>query len=376
MKTSYLTAICLSALLSACHNHRNSGALDLSEIPIQTIKISVDKAYYDSTMAYAHDTAFVILHENNDVMFSNPDKIFEQGNIFFVLDRHDARTVVSFSLNGEPLTKYGKVGQGPGEYVSPWDVDADSTGVYILDSNSKKVIRYDRAGKFIGEKNIPFIAEGFRRLKDGNFLFNILPDGKSTPSLCVTDSMMNPIKSVLSYPEGYLGGWSTNDRLRKVGSDIFFYGSPADTLTVLNPNGEISSFMVFDFQDKSVPQKAKLDFLAFDQEESHKDYLMWLNAPMAITGNLWIGWAGDGGVNEYIVLFNPKDNKCGVRTFTNSSSVYDIVLPMCADGEGHVASLLMEEVAKECRDYDALPDSVRNALSSGDRALLIYKFPD
>ena len=47
-------------------------------------------------------------------------------------------TVVSFTTTGKAYAKYGKIGQGPGEYIKPWDIDVDSAFVYVLDSNRKK----------------------------------------------------------------------------------------------------------------------------------------------------------------------------------------------------------------------------------------------
>ncbi len=88
-------------------------------------------------------------------------------------------------------------------------MDVDETGVYVLDTNSKKVIHYSEEGTFLGERSLPFFADALKRLKNGNFIFNITPDGKQLPALVVTDSLMNPVGRSNSYPEGYVGGCST-----------------------------------------------------------------------------------------------------------------------------------------------------------------------
>lgn len=51
-------------------------------------------------------------------MFSCADKIIDQSAL---------RTVVSFKKDGTSDIKYGRVGQGPGEYVFPWDMHVDET---------------------------------------------------------------------------------------------------------------------------------------------------------------------------------------------------------------------------------------------------------
>ena len=85
-------------------------------------------------------------------------------------------------------------------------MDIDETGVYVLDTNSKKVIHYNESGNLIGERKIPFFADAIKRLKNGNFIFNITPDGTQIPSLIYTDSLMNPIWNSRPYQEGYVGG--------------------------------------------------------------------------------------------------------------------------------------------------------------------------
>ena len=70
-------------------------------------------------------------------MYADLDKLIVRNGKYFVLDSFGARTVVSFTKNGDPLGKYGNVGQGPGEYVLPMDMDVDSSGVYILDARAK-----------------------------------------------------------------------------------------------------------------------------------------------------------------------------------------------------------------------------------------------
>ena len=172
-------------------------------------------------------------------MFSCADKIIEYNNKYYILDKSSLRTVVSFKKDGTPDTKYGRIGQGPGEYVFPWDMDIDETGVYVLDTNSKKVIHYNESGNLIGERKIPFFADAIKRLKNGNFIFNITPDGTQIPSLIYTDSLMNPIWNSRPYQEGYVGGYTTCGIFRNSNLGLCFYRSPSDSLAILDENGKL-----------------------------------------------------------------------------------------------------------------------------------------
>lgn len=365
----------LVGMLSACSYYEKKVESIVSpNCEISTVKISIDEAYYDSVASRISDTTFLILDEDDKTMFSYVDKIMAYRDKFYVLDKNESRTVVSFEKDGSPGHRYGRVGQGPGEYVFPWDMDVDETGVYVLDTNSKKVIHYSEEGMFLGERSLPFFADALKRLKNGNFIFNITPDGKQLPALVVTDSLMNPVGRSNSYPEGYVGGCSTGYIFRKNGSEVAFYRSPSDTLIMLDESGKTDAFVVFDFLGKAIPEEAKTNYLAFRGSGVTKDYLRLVNNPIAVSDSIWVGLVEDGE-DQYTILFNPLKNQCGGRKFTDASSVYDMIEPIFSDGKGTLFSLISWELKDRCRDYESLPDTVKNALDNGNRVLLIHKFP-
>ena len=53
-------------------------------------------------------------------MYADLDKLIVRNGKYFVLDSFGARTVVSFTKNGDPLGKYGNVGQIPANMSCPW----------------------------------------------------------------------------------------------------------------------------------------------------------------------------------------------------------------------------------------------------------------
>lgn len=364
----------LFVILSACSgNKRVVDAPVLSAKEIKEVEISVNGTYYDFITKNISDTAFVILHENNNTMYSNADKIMSYNDKYYVLDRSTFRTVVSFKKDGSPVTRYGHIGQGPGEYVFPWDIDVDETGVYVLDTNSKKVIHYSEQGTLLNERAIPFFADAIKRLENGNFMFNITPNGEQISSLVITDSLMNPIREMLPYVEGYVGGCSTSDIFRKNSIGICFYRSPLDSLMFLDESGSIKSLIFLNFLDKSIPPKAKTDYVAFRQSGDSKSYLRLVNTPIALSDSIWVGLVEDGS-HQYTLIFNPLTNHCGGKKFTRNSSVFDMIEPMFSDGKGTVVSLISGELENRCMDYKSLPDTIKNALSLGNRVLLIHKF--
>lgn len=372
---SVIIQITLLFLFSSCSNRKkNNFETGIpSDCNIYKVDISTNETYYDSIVSLISDTSFVILKEKGNVMFSYANKIIEYNDKYFILDKSSLRTVISFKKDGSPITKYGQIGQGPGEYVFPWDIDIDETGLYVLDTNSKKVIHYSEDGSFLGEQKIPFFADAIKRQENGNFIFNTTPDGTQKPSLIYTDSTMNIIYKSMNYKNNYVGGYTTNNILRNNNIGLNFYRAPLDSLTILDRNGGIKAFIVFDFLDKSVPQIAKTDYIAFSTSKRSTDFLHFVNNPICISDSIWIGLIEDGH-NQYTAIFNPFTNKCGCKKFTKKSSVYDIIEPQLSDNKGTIISLISQELENICEDYNSLPDSIINALNEGNRVLLINRF--
>jgi len=66
--------------------------------------------------------------------------VFEGGNMCFYI----------FDKNGKYVRKFGKVGQGPGEYMSISAVEIDKQGnIYILDTDNMRFTYYSGSGEYI-----------------------------------------------------------------------------------------------------------------------------------------------------------------------------------------------------------------------------------
>lgn len=91
----------LVGMLSACSYYEKKAESIVSpNCEISTVKISIDEAYYDSVASRISDTTFLILDEDDKTMFSCIDKIMAYRDKFYVLDKNESRTVVSFEKDG------------------------------------------------------------------------------------------------------------------------------------------------------------------------------------------------------------------------------------------------------------------------------------
>ncbi len=68
-----------------------------------------------------------------------------------VLDRSIAKTVFLFDINGKFITKIGRIGKGPGEYLSPSSISADEAMgiIAVYDGRLNSVLLYGINGDYI-----------------------------------------------------------------------------------------------------------------------------------------------------------------------------------------------------------------------------------
>ncbi len=343
---------------------------ELANVDIRHISMSIDDEYYQPRLKDICDTSFVILHENADGMISDIDKIIEKNGALYILDQFSARTVVSFDKNGIPMAKYGANGKGEGEYLIPMDMWVDDDGVYVLASNLRKLIEYDHSGAFRKQHSLNFLADAFVKLKDGNFMFSLMPEGSESHQLCITDSNFKPIKSMLPYDKNYKEGYHTCKILYPSGSDFKYYRSPSDKIYRINSVGEIKAVEMIDFSGKTLPEKIRMDYMTYRDEAKSGEYLWPVNSPFEVNDSTWVVLAEDG-MNQYTIIYNPIENKSGGRLLDRKSSIYGINYPVGVGERQNIISLILPYLEEVCADYKSLPDSVQRALDSGMQVLML-----
>lgn len=337
-----------------------------------TIDIDLSPEFYDSIMSNIAPPTFIVLKESDNTLYSEIDKIVADDDFYYILDSYSAKTVVSFTKDGKAHTKYGNIGQGPGEYAKPWDIDVDSEYLYILDSNMKKVLQFKKDGTFVKEQSIPFRAFGIKRLQHGGYIFNLLPDGKEgSPRLCRTDSTISNPEYYLPAPKGYVGGFLTTDVLKSDNNLISFYNAPGDTLYYLSKKGVPAGGLVFNFGVNAVPEIAKIDYLAAREKGLLENTVRFTCNPIPLKGNLMAGTLSDDE-DQYIVFLNSKDNKCGVRKCDPEKSIFEILEPATANKNGELICYTTLEFLRKAKDFESLPKSIHEELNDNYHVLAIY----
>ena len=373
ISVKFIGILCILWASQACKKQNSQEIREetgIVERETTIISISTEETFYDSVMGNSSDTEYVVLQENDDTMFSEIGKIVCHGNKYYILDRVGSYTAVSFNHDGTPNAVYGRRGNGPGEYVFPWDIDIDDNYVYILDENHKKLILYSHTGQFIRERKIPFMANGFSLLGKNKYIFSIEPSKKKQNQICITDTAISDLKYCLKRPEKFVGGWVTPNVFRKIENGVTYYQSPTDYIYSFNEEGELSSILKLDFQDKGVPELAKQDFVEAFSKDILRNKLFITDNPIVMKDGKLISQI-DANKGIYTVVTDSKTKLCGAKCLDNEISVCDIIEPKTCDDTNRVVCVLDQTILDNCIDLDKLPDNIISALKNGNRVLML-----
>jgi hypothetical protein len=99
------------------------------------------------------------LETNENSLISSINKMYFVNEYICILDREGGKGVFLFDQYGKFIRKIGKIGKGPGEYISIDDftIDKNNSLVYLL-TNRKNILLYDINGKYIRSFDIDFYA--------------------------------------------------------------------------------------------------------------------------------------------------------------------------------------------------------------------------
>lgn len=371
LRVGLLQLCVFTLLICSCSNSvSHINGIGLSDSCYSRVEIDVSPEFYDSVFSLYRCKDIVVLKEDDATMFADIDKVIDANDKFYILDQTGYKTVVSFTHSGEPRARYGSVGQGPGEYVLPWDLVVFEEYVYVLDLAGQKLIRYCDDGKFFMEKDLPFSAYAFNVLNSGKILFNIMPSDKSEPKFCISDSTLSEFKFFSGYPDGFLGGLHTGNIFRTVEDKTYYYRAPTDTLIWMDQNGIPEGGIVFDFKERSLDEIAKKDYSKVFRKDL-SDKLWFVDTPIQLHDDLWLGFV-ENGQQQFTIFFSPSRGKCGGREFNSESSALDIIEPRGIDMNGAIISVIDAALASECQDYNNLDENIRIYLEDGYRALLLH----
>ena len=219
MKNNFLLLLPLVLCLSAVSC---SKPVQQNDTSVYTLKLDSLADQFPSLQI----TRCIPLETNDESLIANITKLIYQDKVFYIWDR-TGKKVLLFDDKGLFLKSIHKVGQGPGEYTEPYDMDVDSEGnVYLSDWGSQSIIKY----KLGNEADYETIKIGkyfldFAIADDIIYIGNMYDEGVVSTDLAAWDISQGKLTVLRAndIPEGQSIPYSSNHYFFRSNQNLFFY---------------------------------------------------------------------------------------------------------------------------------------------------------
>lgn len=260
--------ILLFFLLMTLASCKQGSQIVYSEYTIQIDSLS------ESFPAFSKLT-YVPLETTESSLIYEIDKILYLNHTIYIFDKENKK-ILLFNDKGKFLNAICQVGQGPGEYVYPSDMDVDEFGnVYVLDFSSKRIIKYKKGNEKdfellnIGEYVMDFAVMGGtvflgRGVKNGKFTINLASWNRDDNVFRIIDEDEAVEGNKISYSSAHYFFRSGNEINYYARFHPTIYQLSCDTLkeyisfySERNPTPD----MVKELSRKSIPEQLDVDYI-------------------------------------------------------------------------------------------------------------------
>ena len=221
-----------------------------------------------TTVPQLSSLRYVFLETNEHSLINNINRLFYCNQKIYLFDDR-SKQILCFDDNGKFLFKIHSVGQGPGEYLYPVDMDVDNNGdIYINDPVSKRIMRYKN-----GDKNKSEIIPINKRALDffimpHSVYFSRVHNKESFLSSLVSmnlDTNENRIWSECDWDKKNEIPYSSKHYIFRSGETAFYYERFHPVVYKID-NDSVYEFV--DFYSSGIPTKS--DIIRYTKESSEE----------------------------------------------------------------------------------------------------------
>jgi len=308
-------------------------------------------------------------------LFTEISKIEIKNNLIYVLDACGQHYVYIFNMDGSFVQRIGKKGNGPGEYIRLCDFDVDEKGnIYLCDRRKKRIIIYDNHNKLISDKRMPFRADAFNLLNEGNYIFSVQfdsskPEKKS--KVIITDSSFNIKRRYFTYDKNCLDDKRSDNIFRENKYGILYNKPVNDTIYEFSKTGELIKALYFDFGRKTVPQSLKNSYGKLIIERKKMDFKYFNQPPLLIKnyvmGSLIIG------KTKVFMLYDLKNNKTFQHEISEDKfTLQNINFPLNVLNDSVVISSFDMQLFQYSSNKSDFSSDIQNHIKNGGTVLSFY----
>lgn len=298
-----------------------------------------------------------IIEGEQEFMFASPDRIKIKNQNIYINDWQN-RKLLTFSINGEPISVLNRRGRSDSEYlqISDFDID-DNEDIWVLDGQADCIKHYNKDGEFIKTYSIPFQASAIKCLPNGRLMFTIAQWDKSnykSNQLILTDSNLNVLEVFAKRRAKRDPNFEIvpSYGLHLYDNNVFYHQPISDDVHCIDANNLSEQVYKFDFGIHTVPKEARI------YTEPHiDDFSSYITLAVAsyIDDNIIVGGLFDK--MQLKSFFINRDAK--IRYLQNDSMSSMIMVGISS---GYVIYILMPDASE---DLTFIPDDIKSSINSG-----------
>lgn len=189
--------------------------------------------------------------------------------LFFV-DKLTSDLVTYDLCNHAVVRSVNYRGNGPLEYIRPHALCVDEDGLYLLDSSSRKVIRYNHRLEPQDEIRMDFTAFDFIKVEHGFLFCSVLPDPSLDCKKIIYMDMNGEIRD--SYIHTHQFGMTLGKNFVRCKDGTIYVGTPYSNQFYYWKNERLCEYYYTDFGSLNIPHDGGVDDLSFyDSDYIHNN---------------------------------------------------------------------------------------------------------
>ena len=192
---------------------------------------------------------FMMLKLPTDIVIGQIQRIIYENNLIYI---SDGQTLFIFSDDGEMLSCFQKIGNGPGEYKNINDFMVDGEAITILDRSQQRLLIYDHSGESISTHNLGYYAQAISPTVNNSFFLYFdnafshklrrVKNGQEDSMYLAVDNDRDKYLFIFSYHNFY-----------KYQESIYFFQEMNDTIYKSVGGGSIKPSFYVDFKGRNIP---------------------------------------------------------------------------------------------------------------------------
>ena len=145
-------------------------AMPVDESNAQNITVKEDGKW--DTDLLVKDIQYIPLETRDDVLIGQVDKLIFEGGRFYIMDKHQTKSVFVFGEDGRHIHTISAIGRGPQEYsdIDYIEVDSCNNELVITDMRGQSMLFFDLDGKFKERKSIGVRFDDIVKIAKDNYV--------------------------------------------------------------------------------------------------------------------------------------------------------------------------------------------------------------